>query len=162
LYELTGLTNIFLEQFYAFGDPLRVKNEYDAEWLKSMREEPMARVITVAYYSLVKLDEYKPTAASFAKKAEWHPISSIPLLAFDHNQILDKALDSLKSKLKSQPIGFELLPEKFTLGQLQKLYEIILGRELDKRNFRRKILNKNILVVSKKNPMHILLKCAIT
>jgi len=120
LYELTGLTNI--------------------------REEPSARVITVAYYSLVKLDAYSPTAASFAKKAEWYPITTIPALAFDHNHIVNKAFETLKSKLQSQPLGFELLPEKFTLGQLQKLYEIILGTELDKRNFRRKILNKKILI----------------
>lgn len=145
LYELTGLTNIYLDQFYAFGDPERVKAKYDTEWLKSMREEPSARVITVAYYSLVKLELYKPTAASFAKKAEWVPISAIPSLAFDHNQILNKAIETLKIKLRHKPIGFELLPEKFTLGQLQKLYEVILGTELDKRNFRRKILNKKIL-----------------
>jgi len=146
LYELTGLTNIYLEQFYAFGDPERVKRKQDTEWLKAIREEPSARVITVAYYSLVKLDAYSPTAASFAKKAEWYPITTIPALAFDHNHIVNKAFETLKSKLQSQPLGFELLPEKFTLGQLQKLYEIILGNELDKRNFRRKILNKKILI----------------
>jgi 8-oxo-dGTP diphosphatase len=146
LYELTGLTNIFLEQFYAFGDPERVKRKHDTEWLKSIREEPSARVITVAYYSLVKLDAYIPTASSFAKKAEWYPITSIPALSFDHNHIVNKAIETLKLKLQSQPLGFELLPEKFTLGQLQKLYEVVLGTELDKRNFRRKILNKKILV----------------
>ncbi|MFN5208675.1 MAG: NUDIX hydrolase [Bacteroidota bacterium] len=146
LFELTGLSDIFLEQFYAFGDPERVKNEYDADWLRSIRDEPMARVITVAYFSLVKPDSYQPSASLFAKKAGWYPISAVPPLAFDHNNILNKALVALKDKLKSQPIGFELLPEKFTLGQLQKLYELVLGRELDKRNFRRKILNKKILI----------------
>jgi 8-oxo-dGTP diphosphatase len=146
LHELTGLSNIYLEQFYTFGDPGRVKNEYDAEWLRAIREDPMARVITVAYYSLVKLNSYTPTPASFAKKAEWFPLSAVPPLAFDHNEILQKATEALKNKLKTQPVGFELLPQKFSLGQLQKLYEAVLGRELDKRNFRRKMLNKNILI----------------
>ena len=146
LYELTGLTNIFLEQFFAFGDPARVKGKFDTHWLQAIREEPSARVITVAYYSLVKLELYKPTASSFAQKAEWFPISAIPPLAFDHNAIVEKAIKTLTNKLRTQPIGFELLPEKFTLGQMQKLYEVILGKELDKRNFRRKILNKRILI----------------
>ncbi len=81
----------------------------------------------------------------FARKAFWCPISEVPALAFDHNKILDQALISLKTKLRIQPIGFELLPDKFSLGQLQKVYETILGTSLDKRNFRRKILNKGFL-----------------
>jgi len=146
LRELTGLDNIFMEQFYTFGDPNRVKSKYDEEWLKSIREEPTARVITVAYYSLVKLDKLNLHAASFAQNASWYPVSKIPDLAFDHNQIVYKAIQSLKHKLHTEPIGFELLPEKFTLGQLQKLYEIILNATLDKRNFRRKILSKKVLI----------------
>jgi len=145
LSELTSLNNLFLEQFYAFGDPNRVKNSSDAQWLNSIREVPTARVITVAYYSLVKIGDYVPAASSFARKAFWCRVSEVPELAFDHNLILNKALSSLKNKLRVEPIGFELLPEKFTLGQLQKVYETILGTELDKRNFRRKILNKGII-----------------
>ena len=145
LKELTNLENIYLEQFYAFGDPNRVKSAKDAQWLNSVRELPSARVITVAYYSLVKIGDYVPSAASFARKAFWCPVSEVPKLAFDHNLIFDKALMSLKIKLRMQPVGFELLPEKFTLGQLQKVYETILGSTLDKRNFRRKILNKGFL-----------------
>jgi hypothetical protein len=145
LRELTGLDKIFLEQFYTFGDPNRVKSKYDEEWLKSMRDEPTARVITIAYYSLVKLKKLDLHASSFARNASWFPISKIPALAFDHNQIVYKALIALKQKLHTEPIGFELLPEKFSLGQLQKLYEIILGNPLDKRNFRRKILSKKVL-----------------
>ena len=145
LRELTSLENIFLEQFYAFGDPKRVKASDDAQWLNAVREVPTARVITVAYYSLVKIGDYLPSASSFARKAFWCPVSEVPQLAFDHNQILDAALKSLKTKLRIEPIGFELLPQKFTLGQLQRVYETILGTQLDKRNFRRKILNKGFI-----------------
>lgn len=146
LFELTNLKNIFLEQFHAFGDPNRVKNEADRKWMQSVRTEPNARVITVAYYSLVRLDIYSPSAASFAKHAAWFPVSNIPELAFDHNQIVTRALEALRRKLRSEPIGFELLPPKFTLSQLRRLYETILGKELEKRNFRRKILKKNLLI----------------
>lgn len=145
LHELTSLENIFLEQFYAFGDPNRVKASDDAQWLNAVREVPTARVITVAYYSLVKIGDYLPSASSFARKAFWCPVSEVPQLAFDHNLIFDTALKSLKTKLRIEPIGFELLPQKFTLGQLQRVYETILGTQLDKRNFRRKILNKGFI-----------------
>jgi hypothetical protein len=145
LFELTNLDNIYMEQFFAFGDPNRVKGSSDERWLNAVRDVPNARVITVAYYSLVKLSDYQPAASSFAKKVFWCPVSQVPSLAFDHNQILKQALTSLKVKLRVQPIGFELLPDKFTLGQLQKVYETILGTTLDKRNFRRKILNKGFL-----------------
>jgi hypothetical protein len=145
LKELTNIENIYLEQFYAFGDPNRVKDANDLQWLSAVRAVPNARVITVAYYSLVRIDHYKPSASSFARKAFWCPVSEVPHLAFDHNKILDKALHSLQIKLRLQPVGFELLPDKFTLGQLQKVYETILGITLDKRNFRRKILNKGFI-----------------
>lgn len=146
LNELTNLDNIFLEQFHAFGHPNRVKNEADRKWMQAVRAEPDARVITVAYYSLVRQDMYNPKASSFAKNAAWFPISTIPELAFDHNLIVNRALEALRNKLRNEPIGFELLPQKFTLSQLRKLYEIILGRELEKRNFRRKILKKDFLI----------------
>lgn len=148
LHELTGLQNIFLEQLGAFGDPNRISKEQDLDWLKSVRAEPSARVITVAYYSLIRSDSYEIAASSFAKRAYWQPIKRLPELAFDHNKIVNNALDNLKFRIKYQPIGFELLPEKFTLRQLQKLYEAILGIELDKRNFRRKILKMQFLIPS--------------
>ena len=119
--------------------------ESDKEWLKSMRAEPDARVITVAYFSLVKMDDFNLKASSFAESAGWAPINEIHELAFDHYEILQCAREQLKRKIKIQPIGFNLLPEKFTLSQLHKLYESILNKPLDKRNFRRKILNLQIL-----------------
>jgi hypothetical protein len=145
LKALTNLENIFLEQFGAFGDPLRVRKEKDLAWLKSMREDPDARVITVGYYSLVRLDKFQPAPSYYARSAEWVPVSEVPELAFDHNELLSNALSKLKYKARVEPIGFELLPQKFTLGQLQKLYEAIVGITLDKRNFRRKILSRGIL-----------------
>lgn len=145
LRELTNLDNIYLEQFHAFGGPNRA-TENDRRWMRSIRKDPNARVITVAYFSLVRIDQYHPSAASFAKDAAWFPIDEIPPLAFDHNKIVKKALSALRLQLKLEPIGFELLPPKFTLSQLRKLYEIILGAELEKRNFRRKILKNDFLI----------------
>jgi 8-oxo-dGTP diphosphatase len=145
LKELTNLENIFLEQFHAFGDPNRVRKSTDKNWLESIRSEPQARVITIAYYSLVKIDDYKPSASSFARNAYWHSLAQMPELGFDHNDIVNYALKALKKKIQTHPIGFELLPKKFTLSQLQKLYETIIGHALDKRNFRRQIIKKGIL-----------------
>lgn len=141
LEELTSIKieNAYLKQFYAFGNPNRVKGLKDQEWLRSFRQDPAARVITVAYYSLVKMEDYNPVAASFASKTIWVNISDIPELAFDHNEILDKAISVLREQIKYKPIGYHLLPEKFTLSQLQHLNEVISGEKLDKRNFRRKV-----------------------
>jgi len=145
LFELTGLQTIFLEQVGAFGDTDRLNKEADKKWLRAVREEPEARVITIAYFSLVNIHEYAPQASSFAKSAAWIPLNEIDELAFDHFDILQTALKKLKNKIRIQPVGFNLLPEKFTLSQLQKLYEAILGRELDKRNFRRKMLKLQLV-----------------
>jgi 8-oxo-dGTP diphosphatase len=146
LRELTGLHNIFLDQFHTFGNPDRVRRASDAAWLQSIRDDPGARVITVAYNSLVKIDDVDPKADSFARSVQWFPIDQAPDLAFDHGEILNKGLDSLKDLLRKRPIGLALLPPKFTLGQLQKLYEAILRIQLDKRNFRKKILKQKLLV----------------
>jgi 8-oxo-dGTP diphosphatase len=147
LYELTGLQNIFMEQIGAFGSPDRLNKPEDRRWLKAVRKFPNERVITVAYYSLVNKELYTPQASSFARNAVWVPLEEVSSLAFDHYEILQAGLNKLRSKAKTQPIGFNLLPEKFILSDLHKLYESILGRELDKRNFRRKI-NKLGLVES--------------
>lgn len=146
LKELTGLHDIYLEQFGSFGDPDRLTKESDLEWLKSIRAQPDARVITVAYYSLIRSDQYELHASSFAKEAFWHDIDNLPALGFDHREIIETALKELKFKSKYQPLGFELLPEKFTLTELKHVYEAILETALDKRNFRRKILKMSFLV----------------
>jgi 8-oxo-dGTP diphosphatase len=142
LQELTGLSNIYMEQFHAFGEV----NRY-----------PEGRVISAAYYALTKIDDYNLKAASNAKEARWHPLSKTPKLVFDHNKILNMGLEKLKNKVRFQPVGFELLPKKFTLTELQKLYEAILEVELDKRNFRKKILSMDLLIKldeSQKNVAH--------
>ncbi len=139
LNELTSLENVYLEQFHTFGDPDRVSDLKDVEWLRSFRKKPDTRVITTGYYSLVKMEDYSPKAASFASDIVWWDVNDFPDLAFDHNHILTKGLSALRERFRHHPIGFELLPKKFTLSQLQELNEIVLGEKLDKRNFRRKI-----------------------
>lgn len=131
LAEEAGLTDVFLEQLYTFGDAKR---------------DPRERVVTVAYYALVNLPEKAVQAATDARDAAWFAVSDLPTVAFDHPLILDTALERLKGKVRYQPIGFELLPPLFTLGQLQQLYETVLERPLDKRNFRKKILSMGVLV----------------
>ena len=145
LKELTGLSVIYLEQFGAFGDPDRIKKKEDQPWLKAVRSIPNARVITVGYYSLIRMSDYELNPASFAKNAKWMPLNSIKKLPFDHLKILNNSIEYLRSNTKIKPIGYNLLPEKFTLNQMQKLYEAIFDKKIDNRNFRRKIINLNIL-----------------
>ncbi len=133
LHEETGITQAFLEQLYTFGDVTR---------------DPRERIVTVAYYALVKLSDHRIKAATDARDAAWFAVSEARGLAFDHDRILATALERLKGKVRYQPIGFELLPPQFTLSQLQRLYETILETSLDKRNFRKKILAMHFLVAT--------------
>ena len=139
LKELTNLEGIFLNQFHTFGNPDRVKGLKDQEWLRSFRENPEAHVITVAYFALVRMDGFSPEANSFASKTQWLKLKDIPELVFDHNEIVNCALGHLKGEIEQKHIGFELLPKKFTLSQIQNLHEAILEQKLDKRNFRKSI-----------------------
>jgi 8-oxo-dGTP diphosphatase len=139
LSNLTSLEGIYLKQFHAFGAPNRVFDQKDKEWLTRFREHPNRRVVTVGYYSLVAMEEYRPRPSSFASRAEWCPMENLPRLAFDHNDIVAAGLEQLKEDVTHRNILFELLPEKFTLGQFQRLQEVILGKELDKRNFRKNV-----------------------
>jgi 8-oxo-dGTP diphosphatase len=138
LAEEAGLKDVFLEQLYTFG---------------AVARDPRERVVSVAYYSLVKLSAHAAQAATDAADAQWFPLSQVPKLAFDHADILAAALDRLKAKVRYQPVGFELLPPKFTLSQLQHLYEAVLGTTLDKRNFRKKVLSLDLLVPLKETQM---------
>jgi 8-oxo-dGTP diphosphatase len=131
LTEETGLNRVFLEQLYTFG---------------TVHRDPRERIVSVAYYALVKLGDHRVKAATDASDAQWFPAFKPPKLAFDHQEILDVALRRLQVKVRYEPIGFELLPPKFTLSQLQHLYEVILGTGLDKRNFRKKVLSIGILI----------------
>ncbi len=131
LLEETGLSNVYLEQLYTFG---------------AVDRDPRERVVSIAYYALVKLSEHPAAGATDASDAKWFPVNSIPNLAFDHSEILQTAFARLQGKVRYEPIGFELLPPKFTLSQLQHLYEAVLQTTLDKRNFRKKILSMGLLI----------------
>ncbi|HOI87032.1 MAG TPA: NUDIX domain-containing protein [Lentimicrobium sp.] len=146
LKELTGLENIYLKQYAAIGTPNRLTRlERDMEWLRQIGH-PEKVVVTVAYYSLINIDQDKINKFQLQKNARWQAVSQISELAFDHLEILNEALQTLRTELRSNPIGFELLPNKFTLSQLQKLYEVILGVSFDKRNFRKKVTNMPYIV----------------
>jgi len=145
LKELTTLDSIYLRQFHAFGDPGRIKKPSDRLWLQKMRTYPEARVITVAYFALVNIKDFSPHPSNFAIDAKWHAMDHLPKLGFDHDEIIKKGIESLRRFTEYEDIAFKLLPEKFTLSQVQKLYEVILGETFDKRNFRKKILARDIL-----------------
>ncbi len=130
LREESGIDQVYLEQLYTFGDPGR---------------DPRTRVITVAYYALVSADRQHLRAATDASEVSWFPAENPPPLAFDHRQILDYAIVRLRYKLEYTALAFELLPQEFTLTELQEAYEHILNEKLDKRNFRRKVLEADIL-----------------
>jgi len=130
LREETGTADVYLEQLYTFGDPGR---------------DPRGRVVTVAYYALVPTDRSPLLAGTDAASAGWFAISELPPLAFDHASIVQHAIERLRNKLEYSNVGFQLLPAKFTLSALQSLHEAILGKPLDKRNFRRKILSLGLL-----------------
>jgi 8-oxo-dGTP diphosphatase len=138
LEEEAGLKNVFLEQLYTFG---------------ALHRDPRERVVSVAHFALVKLSDHRAKAATDAAEAEWFPISKVPKLAFDHADILATALARLKGKVRYEPIGFELLPPRFTLSQLQHLYEAVLESKLDKRNFRKKVLSFGLLIPLKETQM---------
>ena len=132
LKEKTNVQNIYLEQLYTFGDPLR---------------HPDSRVITCAYFALIRSDDivlsFEPNQE--ITEVQWHPVYNLPKLAFDHKEIIEYSLKRTRERLEFCPIAFQLLPEKFTLTELQKSYELILAKKLDKRNFRKKFLSANIL-----------------
>ena len=144
LFSLTKLKNVFLRQFKTFGDPKRVQSSKDQEWLKNFRPEPNERVITVGYVSLVRMEDYSPLPSYFADEVKWVDVLDLPLLAFDHNEIVESGLLFLRYELNYK-LTSELLPRKFTLSQLQELHEIVLDQKLDKRNFRKHVISKGHL-----------------
>jgi 8-oxo-dGTP diphosphatase len=132
LYELTGLRDLHMQQFHTFGE---------------VNRHPRGRVITVAYYALIRIagqKELRPIT-QYAKKALWHSVNDLPKLAYDHTDIFQTGFNKIRRRLGYLPIAFELLPEKFTLTQLQGCYEAILNKKLDKRNFRKKMLSYGFL-----------------
>jgi 8-oxo-dGTP diphosphatase len=131
LEEETGVQQSYLEQLYTYGDPLR---------------DPRGRTVTVAYFALIPVDApFRAEGGSDARQARWWPVDALPELAFDHAEIIGYAIRRLRYKLEYTAAGFELLPDEFTLSEIQRTYEMILGERLDKRNFRRRILQAGII-----------------
>ena len=130
LYNLTGFKDIYLEQLYNFS---------------SVDRDPADRTLSVAYYSLINIKAYNENLST-SYSAQWHSIEKIPKLIFDHDEMIKKAIARLRYRTRTKPVGFELLPQKFTMRQLKTLYEIILNEKLDKRNFINKINSLNLLI----------------
>ncbi len=144
LAEMTGLSDVFLQQTKIFSDPERVSGD-ELRWINEFHDISAQRVVTVGYYALVKLDTFVVDHTS-SKGAHWAKVEEVKHLAMDHKLILCDALSVLCEQIISSPIAFELLPRKFTIRQLQSLYSAILGIEIDNRNFRKKILGLGFLV----------------
>lgn len=151
LRERTGLENIYLQQFHTFGDPGRSDASLHRSIMKrsGLRLPPgsffLSRFITVGYYALVEYSTVQPVPDDFSESCDWYDIHELPVLMMDHAEILRKALATLQLHLQYHPIGYNLLPPKFTMPELQALYETILDRSLDRRNFQRKMLASGIL-----------------
>lgn len=144
LDDLTGLDNIYLEQFYTFGNPKRTSSKIDQLWIKSQGRNPEDHIVSVGYFSL--LDINKVEIKHKERNVNWYPIEEVTELGFDHFAILIKALATLRDKVMKEPIAYELLPDKFTLTQMQNLYEAIMGVKYDKRNFRKKVGKMKYLI----------------
>lgn len=130
-----GVNIDFLEQLYTFDE---------------MERDPRSRTISLSYFAFVNTNHYEISVESKSNDAKWFSLTNLPKLAFDHSKIISKAIERIQNKIEYHPLGFELLPEEFTLSELQELYQVILGRELDKRNFRKKILSTGIVVATGK------------
>jgi 8-oxo-dGTP diphosphatase len=140
LFDLTALENLYLEQTKVYGQVDR---------------HPIGRVVTVGYYALINIENYDPHASAWADSVYWVDVNDVPKLAFDHNLILSHALKTLRFRVRHRPAGFELLPEKFAIGQLQSLYQALLNEKYDKANFRKRILSMNMLRALKENEINV-------
>lgn len=154
LQERTGLKEIFLQQFYTFGGNDRYKNMDVADLMRKLEwvfgtdfydEKYMKRNVSIGYMALVEFEQATPTPDWYTDECKWQEISAIPELLFDHNEMIEIALKAMRRQLSYQPIGYNLLPEKFTMPELQRLYETILGKQLDRRNFQKLMLSYDIL-----------------
>jgi len=144
LEELTGLRELYLQQFAVFGSPDRISDSVDINWLRDTTGMEIRRVVTTAYYSLIRIDKSKRDLV-IKNRARWEDLSSIKELAFDHNVIIRYGLEAIRKEIRFMPVVLELLPARFTIRQLQALYEEILGVNLDNRNFRKKVLKSEFL-----------------
>ncbi len=153
LRNMTGLDGIFLKQTAIYSDPDRVE-ESDLKWINRNHGVESHRVVTVGYYALVKLDNFTIRHTS-EKGAQWCSVDNIGGLMMDHNKIVKDALSMVKSEMMHSPIAFELLPKQFTIRALQDLYSAVLGFDIEKRNFRRKLLNSGLLTPTGKREIGV-------
>jgi 8-oxo-dGTP diphosphatase len=151
LKERTGLDKIFLRQFETFGDPGRTKM-FDRQKISAISgihlakdSWMMGRFVSIGYYAIVEYSKVSPSADAFSEDWSWYDIHEVPDLLFDHNEMIDTALKTLRLQIYHQPIGYNLLPEKFTLPEIHTLYETILDKTLDRRNFPKKLLSLGII-----------------
>ncbi len=152
LSERTELSNIFLRQFHTFSDPDRNKADGNLDisllpvrFSKEAIDWIKGRFVTIGYFALVDFNKVKPVPDLFSEECRWWELEQLPVLLYDHHHIVDAALIALRDALQYQPMGKYVMPKKFTLPELQKLYEVILGKKIDRRNFRKKILGLNII-----------------
>ncbi len=139
LKQLTGLEKIYLDQLAVFDSPDRTKGKIDRAWLQATTGIEIGRILTVAYYSLIRFDLANGSLAHLKQKAHWTELTDAKALPFDHSLIISNGLNYLREKVRTEPVALELLPKKFSLRQLQDLYEVLLDSEMDNRNFRKKI-----------------------
>lgn len=145
LNNLIGYHDIYLEQFHTFGSPSRLRNKKDQLWIHSLGLDIPDHVVTIGYFSLIDNSSFN-ISWQRERNVRWFPVNNLPELGFDHAVILRKALERLQLKFRQEPIGFELLPEKFTLTEVQRLHEAILGIKLDPRNFRKKLSQMKYII----------------
>jgi ADP-ribose pyrophosphatase YjhB (NUDIX family) len=150
LQERTGINQLFLQQFYTFGEPERnkepnLKDLVDSLGIESIDNWVLQRTISIGYYALVEFSRAIPTVDLLSDACVWWDIHDLPRLLFDHNLMIEQALKTLRMQLNFHPVGYNLLPEKFTMPELQRLYETILDRPIDRRNFQKKMLGLGIL-----------------
>jgi 8-oxo-dGTP diphosphatase len=153
LTERTGLSELFLQQFHTFGEPRRsVRSSADIAHLESILKTPvpkdhwlLKRTVSIGYYSVTEYSQVNPQPDLLSDECTWYDINAIPKLVFDHNLIVEEALKAMRMQIYLQPIGYNLLPKKFTLPEIHDLYETVLGKELDRRNFPKKLLSLGII-----------------
>jgi 8-oxo-dGTP diphosphatase len=156
LFNRTGLKKVYLQQFSVFGDPRRSRESLSKGLIRAMNFDQevyqwfLQRFITIGYYALVEFDKVNPVPDPLSVSCAWIDIGKLPHLIFDHKEIIKSALVSLRQHLNYQPIGYNLLPQEFTMKSLQSIYETILDRKLDRANFNRKMLSLGILEKKKK------------
>jgi len=153
LTERTGLSQLFLQQFHTFGEPKRSERteediaHLESVWRKKVPENHwlLKRTVSVGYYAVTEYSQVNPQPDYLSEECTWHDVDNIPKLVFDHNLIISEALKALRIQINLQPIGYNLLSKKFTLPEIHDLYETIIGKALDRRNFSKKLLSLGII-----------------